>query len=129
MRAVAWWHAHVPPRVAKNARPAKLRRGVLVVHAVTSAWSQEITMLLPRWSAALASAVPGIDPRKIRVQAGPLPPPPPPARRDPPPPPPLALTDLPDAVASALVTIPDDRVRDAVARAAAQALAPRRRKR
>jgi hypothetical protein len=125
VRAIAWWERHVPPRVARSARPAKLSRGVLVVHAVTGAWAQEVSMLLPTWLPGLERAVPGVDARKVRVQVGPLPPRPP---ITPPyvPQPPIALTDLPDAVAAALVQIPDDPVRDAIARAAAQSLSPRR---
>ncbi|UJR78828.1 Hypothetical protein I5071_8610 [Sandaracinus amylolyticus] len=124
VRTIAWWDRHVPPRVSRNARPTKLYRGTLMIHAVTSAWSQEISMLLPGWMQALARAVPGIDPTKVRVKVGPLPPKPP-SKPVPPPIAPLALTDLPDQVAASLITIADDQVRDAVARAAAQSLAPR----
>lgn len=125
VRAIAWWDRHVPPRITRSARPAKLYRGVLIIHCVTSAWSQELSMLLPRWLPALAAAVPGIDASKARLKVGALPPRPEP-KPIPPPIAPLALTELPDAVAASLITIADDDVRDAVARAAAQSLAPRR---
>lgn len=126
VRAIAWWDRHAPPRVVKNARPAKLVRGGLIFHAVTSAWAQELTLLLPRFLPALHRAVPGLDERRVRVVVGPLPPRPPQPRPAPPPIPPLAVGDLPDPVARALAAIPDDRVRDAVTKAAAQSLAPRR---
>ena len=126
MRAVAWWERHVPPRISRNARPAKLYRGTLVIHAVTSAWTHEISMLLPQWLGALGAAVPGLDARKVRVQVGPLPPRPAPPAMPAPPIPPLAITQLPDDVAASLSKIGDDRVRDAIASAAAQSLAPRR---
>lgn len=126
MRAIAWWDRHVPPRISRNARPAKLYRGSLVIHAVTSAWTHEISMTLPQWIDGMERAVPGLDPRKVRVKVGPLPPrPPPPAPREAPIPP-LSVTQLPDEVAAGLSRIGDDRVRDAIARAAAQSLAPRR---
>lgn len=125
VRALAWWDRHVPPRIVKNARPAKLARGVLVIHAVTSAWAQELTLLMPRFAPALCAAVPGLDASKIRVLVGRLPPAAPRTRVQPPPIPPLDVQQLPDAVARALAAIGDDDVRDAVARAAAQSLAPR----
>lgn len=125
VRAIAWWERHVPPRVARNARPAKLYRGTLVIHAVTSAWAQEVSMLLPRWLPALARAVPGIEASKTRLKIGPLPPRPE-SKPVAPPIAPIAVTDLPDVVAASLIRIADDQVRDAVARAAAQSLAPRR---
>lgn len=124
VRALAWWERHVPARIVKNARPARLARGLLVIHAVTSAWAQELTMLLPRFTPGLIAAVPGLDSKKIKVQVGPLPPRP--ARRpDPPEIPPLDLAQLPDGVGRALAAIGDDDLRDAIARAAAQSLAPR----
>ncbi len=126
VRAVAWWDRHVPPRIARNARPAKLYRGTLVIHALTSAWTHEISMTLPQWVSALEGAVPGLDSRKVRVQVGPLPPRPAPPAPPSPPIPSLSVTQLPDDVAACLSRIGDDRVRDAVAKAAAQSLAPRR---
>jgi hypothetical protein len=126
VRASAWWERHAPPRVARNARPARLRRGVLVFHAATSAWAQELQLLLPQLAPALARAVPGIDARRVRVHVGPVPPRPTPPSPPPPAAPPLSLGELPDPVARALAAIADDRLRDAIARAAAQSLAPRR---
>jgi hypothetical protein len=126
VRAIAWWDRQLPPRISRNARPAKLHRGKLVIHAVTSAWTHEISMLLPQWLGAMARAVPGLDTSKVRVQVGPLPPRPPPPAPAAPPIPPLSITQLPDEVAAGLSRIGDDRVRDAVAKAAAQSLAPRR---
>jgi len=127
VRALAWWDRHVPPRIVKNVRPAKLTRGLLVFHAVTSAWAQELTMLLPRFTPGLIAAVPGLDAKMMRVKVGPLPPRPPSPYAKAPPIPPLDIQQLPDAVARALAAIGDDDVRDAVARAAAQSLAPRSR--
>jgi Dna[CI] antecedent, DciA len=126
VRAIAWWHQHAPRRIAQNSRPARLRGDALFIHTSTGAWAQELTLLLPRLSPQLCAAVPGIDPAKIRTRSGPLPPAPPPAATPAAPVPPLSFTQLPDAVARALVTIGDDQVRAAVASAAAQALARRR---
>lgn len=128
VRAIGWWDRHVPPRIARNARPARLRRGALVIHAVTSAWTHEVSMCLPQWLAGLERAVPGLDTRKVRVQVGPLPPRPA-ARKPVARVPALAVTDLPDEVAASLSRIHDDRVREAIANAAAQSLAPRSRSR
>jgi hypothetical protein len=128
VRAIGWWDRHVPPRIARNARPAKLRRGTLVIHAVTSAWTHEVSMSLPQWLGGLERAVPGLDTRKVRVQVGPLPP-------RPASPKPitkiaaLAVTELPEDVAASLSRIHDDRVREAIANAAAQSLALRSRAR
>jgi hypothetical protein len=125
VRAIAWWERSVPARIARSARPARLRRGLLVIHAVTGAWAQELTFLLPRFMPALERAVPGIDAKNVRVQVGPLPPRPT-RRPEPVAHPPLALSEIPHDVARMLAAIADDRVRDAVASAAAQSLAPRR---
>jgi hypothetical protein len=125
VRALAWWEAHLPARISKNARPAKIVRGALVIHTASSAWAQELVMLLPRHLEALAAAVPGLDPGKVRVQSGPLPPRPLGPAPVPPASPPLALHELPESVARALASIGNDAVREAVARAAAQSLAPR----
>ena len=38
-RVFAWWAHGVSPRIAANARPVKLRKGVLTVHTATSAWA------------------------------------------------------------------------------------------
>lgn len=124
VRAVGWWDKHVPARINRSARPARLRHGTLWIHAVTGAWAQEVSMMLPRWVPALLSAVPGLRSAKVRVQVGPLPArpviPPRPAPR-----PPLAIGELPETVARALAAIPDDDLRNAIAAAAAQSLAHR----
>jgi hypothetical protein len=123
VRTCAWWERNVPPRVARNTWPARFRRGVLVVHAASSAWAQELRLLLPQLAPSLERAVPGVAARRIRVRVGSLPPRPPPLETTVPPLDPLPIGELPEPVARAIAAIGDDRVREAVTRAAAQSLA------
>lgn len=124
VRAIGWWDRHVPARIARSVRPAQLRRGTLWIHAVTGAWAQEVTMMLPRWKPGLMRALPALKNANVRVKVGPLPPRPVLAPR-PEPIPPLTIGELPETVARALAGIPNDDVRDAVAKAASQSLAER----
>ncbi len=128
LRAFAWWRSIVSPRILKNARPVRLRRGVLTIHTSTSAWADLLQYESETYLAEISKHAPEGKIRAIRFRVGPLPqmPAPPKERNDTTPARPL--TDLPEVVARALVRISDDRVRDAVARAAAAGLANKREK-
>jgi hypothetical protein len=123
VRAFAWWVRAVPERVARNARPVSLRRGVLLVHAATSAWASELSFLEDALLAAVRRAAPEAGIRALRIRVGPLPPAP--VLRDPRPPPapePPADAPLPEDVARSVARIGVESVRAAVARAARAAL-------
>jgi predicted nucleic acid-binding Zn ribbon protein len=126
LRAFAWWARAVPPRVAKNARPVRLTKGVLIVHAATSAWVSDLSFLREQILGAIRRYAPHSGVRELRIQVGPLPPlPPPPERRSDSSPPPAPLdTVLPPDIAKALSRVGDDRLRDVLAGAARATLAP-----
>jgi hypothetical protein len=119
LRAFAWWARAVPERVARNARPVRLRGGVLLVHAATSAWASELSFHEDALLAAVRRAAPTAGVRALRVRVGPLPPAPVlPARPPPPAPEPPPDAPRPVAVARALARIGPDAVRAAAERAA-----------
>jgi predicted nucleic acid-binding Zn ribbon protein len=120
-RVFGAWASLVPRRVAENARPVQLRRGVLVVHTATSAWSNVLSLEGGPILAALHTRLPDVPVKKLLFRVGPLPPLKlPPEKPAAPALPPLA--ELPDAVARALARIGDDELRASVARAAALGL-------
>lgn len=120
LRAFGWWTRVVPERVAKNARPVRFARGVLTVHAATSAWAQELDFARESLLASVRRRLP--DVRRIRVVVGPLPDLPTRHRGQPAPAPVEPLERLPDEVARALAAVQDDGLRAAIADAAATAL-------
>jgi hypothetical protein len=118
-----WWDRTVPPRVSKNARPVSLRRGTLIVHTRTSAWAQELSFHEHDLLRSVQARVPSIV--RVRIRVGPIdtvaptqPRPKPPKVQ------PLAVGQLPSDVARALAHLGDDRLREAVTKAACAALAP-----
>lgn len=123
IRAFAFWERAVPERVMENARPVRLERGVLYVHAATTVWANEIDLLKEDFIARLQKVAPESRIRSIRVKVGRMPPRPPVLRRDPKPIPPQPLTNLPDDVARELAGINDDDLRKAIGSAAAYSLA------
>ena len=74
MRAFGWWISAVPPRVAQNARPVSFHKGVLTVHAATSAWVSDLSFLEKQLLEALRARVPEAGVRSLRIRVGPLPP-------------------------------------------------------
>lgn len=123
MRAFGWWSRVVPERVARNARPVRYARGVLTVHAATSAWAQELDFARETLLASVRRRLPEV--RKLRIVVGPLPAIAPRHRGAPPPAPVQPLERLPDPVARALASVHDDGLRAAIAQAAATALGER----
>lgn len=120
-RVFGAWATLVPRRVAQNTRPVRLRRGILVVHTATSAWSNVLSLEGGQILAALHKRLPEVPVKKLLFRVGPLPPMTLPAEKPSHPPPP-PLTELPEVVARELVRIGDDDLRSAVARAAAVGL-------
>ena len=112
----------MPERVCRNARPVRIERGVLIVHAATSVWAQELDLLKEDLLARLRRVAPKCGVRSLRIRVGRLPPSPPPVRVTRPRPPVIPATELPEALARELAGVGDDDVRDAVSAAAAVAL-------
>jgi hypothetical protein len=123
LRALAWWRSTVSPRILNNARPVRLRRGVLTIHTSTSAWADLLQYESESYLAEISKHAPEGKIKAIRFRVGPLPQMPAPRKEKKESPPAKPLTELPEVVARALVRISNDRVRDAVARAAAAGLA------
>jgi hypothetical protein len=122
VQTFSWWDRTVPPRIAAHARPVELRRGTLIVHTRTAAWSQELSFHEADLLASIRAKVSAV--RRLRIRVGEMPPPPKPPEPPPPKVTPLRVTELPAEVARALAMVPDDRLRDAIARAACTSLAP-----
>ncbi len=72
-RIMAFWERALPHRMVKNARPVSLRRGVLFVHATTSAWAQEVTIRSRDILDRLRRGVPKASITELRVRTGQLP--------------------------------------------------------
>jgi hypothetical protein len=124
IRVFGWWDKAVPPRVARNARPVRMHGGVLTVHTTTASWASDLDFLRPQLLASVQKHAPAAKVKEIRIKVGRLPDmpvrPPEPEKIEV-----VPLDVLPDEIARALAAVPDDAVRDAVAAAAAVALAPR----
>jgi hypothetical protein len=123
IRAFVFWERAVPERVVENARPVRLERGVLYVHAATTVWANEIDLLKEDFLERLRKVAPESRIRAIRVKVGRLPPRPPVLRKEVRAIPPKPLTDLPDEVARALASISDDELRKTIGSAASYSLA------
>jgi hypothetical protein len=125
IRAFAWWERAVPARVAEAARPVRVERGVLIVHAKSHVWANELTYLKQDLLQRLLAVAPDSGVRDIRVRVAELPPVPPPLDVETPPPPVIPVVALPEELARALAGVGDDDVRDAVRSAASVGLARR----
>ncbi|MBN1655122.1 MAG: DUF721 domain-containing protein [Deltaproteobacteria bacterium] len=122
LRAFAWWRDIVTPRIFKNARPARLWRGVLTIHTSTSAWANLLQYDSESYLAEIIKRAPEAKIKAIRFRVGPVPPIQQPRQEKSAPPASPPITDLPEVVARALAKISNDKVRNAVAKAAAAGL-------
>jgi hypothetical protein len=122
-RVLSWWGRVVPAKILKNARPVNFYRGVLTVHTTTSAWANSLQFESENLLAALQERAPEVKLKKLRFRVGSLPDIVDPPRIKTAQVKAVPLAHLPDSVARELAKIRDDRVRDAVARAAAVGLA------
>lgn len=120
IRTFSWWERAVSRRIAEVARPVRLSHGTLYVHVRSSVWAQELTFHEEELLASVRRVVPSV--RRMRIKVGPMPPPG--QAPDPPPPEtePLSVGELPGDVARALARVSDDRVREAVTKAACMQL-------
>lgn len=123
-RVMAAWPDVVPERVLEAARPVRFRRGELLVHTKSSAWANELSLMMPQFLVGLRKRLPGVSIVQIRFKVGPLPERPldrhRPKRR---PAPRAPLSELPEQVGQALAGIADDEVRAQVEEAARVGLA------
>jgi hypothetical protein len=122
LRAFSWWERAVPPRVSKNARPVRFSRGVLTVHAATSAWAQELDFLKESLLGSVKKHAPEANVRRIHIRVGPLPELPPRPRERTRSVPPKPVSELPEELARALATVAHDELRKVISSAAAVSL-------
>lgn len=119
------WRDAVGDRIARHARPGRLNRGVLTVHASSSVWAQELSLLSHELTARLKAK--GIEVQTLRfavtVSAGTAdgPPPAAPPRRQSP------VTRLPEPLRAQLANVDDPELRRVIAEAASESLALRSR--
>jgi hypothetical protein len=125
IRAFSWWERAVPARVADNARPVRLERGVLWIHAATTVWANELDFLKDDLVARLRQVAPESRVRSMRIRVGKLPPRPPRVDRAPPPTEVVPLIALPEDVARALASVGDDDLRRTIGDAARASLGER----
>lgn len=115
------WQHIVGPKIAARTRVGRLTRGTLTVHAASSAWCNELSLLATEIVVRLRQAGWAVDDLRVRVgtfsEA-----PPDPARR------PAQRSELPGELQARLALIDDPVLRSAVAEAAALSLSrtPRR---
>jgi hypothetical protein len=113
------WPAVVGPEIARNAWPARFQRdGTLIVHTCDAIWAFE----LGHRAAEISKRLPGAP--KLTFAAGPLPEPAAPEEAAPAPP--AATLEERRRAAEWAAAIEDERLRKAVARAAAASLAAAR---
>jgi len=121
LKVFGWWSRAVPQRVLRNARPVRLKNGVLIVHTATSAWASELDLLKDKLLGSLRRTLPEADVRDMRFRVGPLPDV---AKhqRAAKPAPVVPVQELPEEVARALAAVHDDELRHVVANAAGVSL-------
>lgn len=119
-RVMAFWERAMPHRMVRNARPVTLKKGVLFVHATTSAWAQEVTLRARDILERLRRGVPKATVKELRVRTGRLPdrivPPPQQEKRV------VPLEKLPQALEVALENVEDPKLRELLAAAARTSL-------
>lgn len=119
-RVMAFWERALPHRMVRNARPVTLKKGVLYVHATTSAWAQEVALRSRDLLERLRRGVPKASVRELRVRTGQLPdrivPPPPVERRV------VPADKLPQVLEVALENVEDPKLRELLAAAARTSL-------
>jgi hypothetical protein len=113
------WEAAVGTRIAARARPVKLERGVLYVRTASATWAQELSLLSNPILEQLRAR--GVDVEALRFRVGPVDAPERPPTRDevrtsPP------SAPLPPPLAAEIARVPDDDLREAIARAASKNL-------
>ena len=121
-RAFAAWIACVSTRIADNARPIRLRDGVLTIHTATSAWAHSLDFEAEEILSRMRSRTPDLKVVRIAFRVGALPPLSPSSSPESKPRPIVPLAQLPEPLARELSHIRDDELRDKIARAAAMGL-------
>jgi hypothetical protein len=114
------WRAAVGPRIAEQAVPISLEGGTLLLRTTSSTWASELSMLSEVILERLAEH--GVQATQLRFRVGRLELPARPVERRavrvvP------APIPLPETLSDRVATVPDEELRDEIARAASQALA------
>jgi hypothetical protein len=113
------WEAAVGSRIAARTRPTRLERGVLFVQTASATWAQELSLLAGPIVEQLRAR--GVEVESLRFRVGPVDAPArPPARdevRTSPP-----AVPLPAPLKEEIARVPDESLREVIARAAAKNL-------
>lgn len=124
-RLVALWERSVPPRVAREVTPVRFRDGTLHLHARSSVWAQEVSLMGPRLVEHMRARDPRMPVQRLAPRVGPMP------ERTPvaPEPAPIAIVpldpaELPAEIHAALADVADPALRASLLHAACAALAP-----
>ena len=112
------WRRIVGVGVAQRSRPLALRRGILWVHVVSSAWAQELSLLQTTLLERLA--IHGWRAQQIRFRVGPMASTLRPVKIDPPP---MPRAPLPAELEVALRAVVDEQLRTVLAETAGMNLA------
>jgi hypothetical protein len=118
-RAFAAWIACVSTRIADNARPIRLRNGVLTIHTATSAWAHSLDFEAEEILSRMRSRSPDLEIDRIAFRVGALPSLSTSSSPESRPRPIVPLAQLPEPLARELSHIRDDELREKIARAAA----------
>src|SRR3954454_12667975 len=116
----------VSQRVQNNAGPFRFRNGVLTVHTTTSSWANALSLESSQIIGRLRARLPDVPVQRMVFRVGRIPTMPDTVKEEPPLAPLLPLTSLPENVARELARIPNDALRETVARAAAVSLSETR---
>lgn len=123
VQVFGWWARALPRRVLENARPVRLRNGVLWVHARSAVWAQELQLMSDEILARIRAFAPGAGVVAIRFRVAPLPPLVLPDEKRRPPRVVADLNAIPEELGRELARIGDDELRNSIARAASLTLA------
>lgn len=122
-RAFGAWTKVVSQRVLQTARPIRLFNGVMTIHTATTAHADAMQYETERLLQQLQALAPEARIKAIRFKVGELPDLPPPVKQQKKRKPVVPVASLPENVAAAIATIPNEKIREAVALAAAVGLA------
>jgi hypothetical protein len=118
-QAFAAWIAAVPARIADNARPVRLRKGLLTIHTATSTWAHSLGFEAEDILRRMGEHRVGLKVDRIIFRVGPLPPLSTSMGPEAKPRPVVPLEALPEQLARELAHVRDDDLREKIAKAAA----------
>ncbi len=127
-RAFGVWARVVSRRILETARPVRLHHGVLTIHTATTAHADAMQYESERLLSKLQTLAPEARIKAIRFKVGELPDLPPPVKVQKKRAPVIPVASLPENVAAAIASIPNEKIREAVAQAAAVGLSTERKR-